>query len=157
VPSPIAIWAGSAAIVALLCGCTNSEGDAPAIDPPASGPSASAPPVQSEVEGEIQEAPDLEEGWEGILRDVKMTACDTEAGEVTAKGTVVNSANESRDISILISWNAPNATNSLMQLVVLEEDLPAGETAKWKVAGDLPADAGQCVLLARSGTLEAGS
>jgi hypothetical protein len=44
-----------------------------------------------------------------------------------------------------------------MQLVVLEEDLPAGETAKWKVTGDLPADAGLCVLLARSGTLEAGS
>jgi hypothetical protein len=112
VPSPIAVWAGSAAVLALLCGCTNSGGDSPAIDPPASGPAASAPPVQSQVEGEIQEAPDLEEGWEGILRDVKVTVCDTEAGEVTAKGTVVNSADVSRDISILISWNVPNATNS---------------------------------------------
>jgi hypothetical protein len=156
VPSRTIFLARSAAIVVLLCGCTNQGGASPTSDGPTPDP-ASAPTGQSQVEGEIQQAPDLEEGWEGILRDVKVTVCDTEAGKATAKGTVVNSADEPRDISILISWNAPNSTNPVMQLVVVEEDLPAGETAKWKVTGDLPADAGQCVLLARSGTLEAGS
>ena len=100
--------------------------------------------------------PELEEGWEGVLADVAVDTCPIEAGEVTAEGTVVNSADEIRDISIAISWNAPASTDSLMQLAVTKEDVPPGETVSWEVSGALPAAAGQCVVLARSGMLVEG-
>jgi hypothetical protein len=133
------------ATLGLLSGCTGSD-DAPA-------PSASASAAERPPTGEVQQAPVLKEGWEGILRDVKVVSCPTEAGKVTAEGTVVNSADETRDISILVSWNAPNSTEPLMQLVVTKKGVPDKESVSWKASGDLPADAGQCVILARSGTL----
>lgn|GEM_PF-5398797 len=159
----IARGAVMAAVLALLAGCTGSDdssaGGSPAASPPAAGaPAASAPdtgaPASGEPPaGEVQTLPELEEGWEGILADVTVGSCPTEAGQVTAEGTVVNSADETRDIAIAISWNAPDSTDSLMQLAVTEEDVPPGETVTWSVSGDLPADAGQCVVLARSGAL----
>lgn len=151
------------AIMGLLSGCTGSDeaptASSPDTSPPAaSSPTASSPPANtSAVEelpaGEIQQPPTLEEGWEGVLTDVTLDACPTKAGQVTAEGTVVNSADDARDISILISWNAPDSTDSLLQLAVTEEGVPAGETVNWTASGDLPSDAGQCVVLARSGTL----
>ncbi|MCB0911102.1 MAG: hypothetical protein KDB60_05730 [Propionibacteriaceae bacterium] len=77
-------------------------------------------------------------------------------GEVTATGTVVNSAGEVRDISIVTSWNAPGTTRSLMQLAVTMPDVPAGKTVRWKASSDLPAVSGPCIVLARSGTLAKG-
>lgn len=159
------------AVVGLLSGCTGSD-EAPAASfpvaspPPASSPVASPPAVSSPVAsppaveklpaGEIQQPPALEEGWEGVLTDVTLSSCPITAGQVTAEGTVLNSADEVRDISILISWNAPDSTDSLMQLAVTEEDVAAGETVTWTVSGELPSDAGQCVVLARSGALAEG-
>ncbi len=145
-----AVQVGLVAVAAalVLAGCTGS--DEPAAD---SSPTAGDSAVEELPSGEIQQVPELEEGWEGILADVTVDSCPTEAGEVTAEGTVVNTADETRDISIAISWNAPDSTDSLLQLSVTEEDLAAGESVSWQVSSDLPSDAGQCVVLARSGTL----
>lgn len=154
------------AMVGLLSGCTGSDeapaASSPAVSPPAasstaaSSTAAGSPAAEELPPGEIQQPPALEEGWEGILTDVTIDSCPTEAGQVTAEGTVLNSADEVRDILILISWNAPDSTDSLMQLAVIKEGVPAGETVSWTASGDLPSDAGQCVVLARSGKLPAG-
>lgn len=149
------------AMVGLLSGCTGSD-EAPAASspatspPPESSPVVSPPTVEELQAGEIQQPPALEEGWEGILTDVTLVSCPTKAGQVTAEGTVLNSADEVRDISILISWNAPDSTDSLLQIAVTEEGVPAGETVSWTASGELPSDAGQCVVLARSGKLAQG-
>lgn len=147
------------AILGFACGCTSSA-DAPAgSSPPSTGdPSsgrsaASSSPAAELPTGEIQQPPNLAAGWQGIVKDVTIESCPTDPGPVTAAGTVVNSAGESRDISIAIAWNAPDSTRSLMQLTVTETNVPAGETVSWDASGDLPAKAGQCVVLARSGTL----
>lgn len=138
------------ATLALLAGCTSSD------DSPASSPAEDTAAAEELPAGEVQEVPELDEGWEGVLADVTVDICPIEAGQVTAEGTVINSADEVRDISIAISWNAPDSTDSLMQLAVTEEDVPPGETVSWVMSGDLQADAGQCVVLARSGTLVEG-
>jgi hypothetical protein len=133
----------AATSLALLAGCTGSNPD----------PTPSASAVDELPSGEIQEVPDLGKGWEGIRSDVTIKSCPTDAGKVTATGTVVNSADEARDISIVISWNAPQSTDPLLQLAVTKKDVPAGKTVSWKASGELPSEAGQCVILARSGTL----
>lgn len=140
----------AAALLALLAGCTGS-GETPAPD---DSPSAGATSSAQELEtGEVQQPPELEDGWQGILGDVTVENCPTEAGDVTATGTVLNSAKKPRDISIVVAWNAPDSTRSIMQLAVTKKDVPAGKTVTWKVSGDLPSASGPCIVLARSGEL----
>lgn len=144
----------AAAIMAVCAGMglTACGGDE---EPSAASPSASVPAEEAPT-GEIQDVPVLREDWEGIRADVTVDECPTAAGDVTALGTVVNSAKKARDIVIVISWNAPETTDPLLQLSVTEEGVPAGETVDWSASGELPADAGQCIVLARSGALEKG-
>lgn len=140
------------ALVGVLCGCTGS-GDEP---PASSSPPATEPTADDLTVGKIQPPPELEKGWQGILQDVTVTSCPTAAGRVTAKGEVINSAEEARDISIVIAWNAPGSTRSLMQLAVTKPNVPAGKTVRWKASSELPSDSGPCVVLARSGRLASG-
>lgn len=154
------------AAVGSLSACTASTGSSAAPDSggadttpasPAVGFTPDEPLTDGETPaGEIEQVPALSDGWEGIVADVSVDSCPTEAGRVTAEGTVINSADDDRDIAIVISWNAPDSTDSLMQLAVIEERVPPGATVTWSASGDLPADAGQCVVLARSGTLVDG-
>ncbi len=116
---------------------------------------AEATQAQSQS-GKVESAPDLNDGWKGVLNDVKVDECPTEAGEVTASGEVVNSAKGSRDITLLVTWNPADSTNPLLQLSVTKKDVPAGETESWSVEGELPSDAGQCFVIARSGKLTKG-
>ena len=87
---------------------------------PASSPDERAPA------GEIEAVPALVDGWDGILADVTVDSCPTVAGQVTAEGAVINSADDDRDIAIVISWNAPDSTNSILQLAVTEAGVPPG-------------------------------
>lgn len=119
-------------------------------------PASSAPAEQEEPTGEIQDVPVLKQGWDGIRADVTVDECPTAQGDVTAGGTVENSAKKARDIVIVISWNAPDSTDPLLQLSVTKKKVPAGETVQWSASGALPADAGQCIVLARSGKLGSG-
>lgn len=140
---------GGLAVVALslgaVAGCGSDDGSSSATSEASESAMAT---------GEIVSAPELEEGWDGILKDVKIEECQLESGDVTAKGTVVNSAKDQRDLVLLISWNAPDSTKPILQLPVTEKDVPAGKELKWEVSGELPADAGECGVLARSGNLE---
>ena len=88
--------------------------------------------------------------------DVTVKDCPTAAGQVMASGTVVNSATESRDLSILVSWVAPDSASTLLQLQQTLTDVPAGETRDWSVSGSLQTDAGKCFVGARSGSLAGG-
>lgn len=147
-----AVWAAAAALsFGLLSGCTGANPTPPSSPAPSVSASSDELPV-----GKIQQPPALEEGWKGILADVTVTSCPTEAGKVTAVGTVVNSAKKARDLSIVIAWNAPGSTRSLMQLAVTKRAVPAGKKVDWKTSGNLPADSGPCVVLARSGKLTKG-
>ena len=159
---------GGLAVLGLLGGCAASDESSADSDqeaeqtPPASAGVTFTPDVSPTVEpsatgktqqGETQQVPQLVDGWEGIRSDVTIDSCPTEAGLVTAEGRVVNSADDARDIAIAVAWNAPDSTATLLQLATVEEGVPAGESIAWSVSGDLPADAGQCVVLARSGVL----
>ena len=136
---------------------SDSGGEEAAPASPTVGFTPDAPSTDGETPaGEIEQVPALVDGWDGIVADVSVDSCPTEAGRVTAEGTVVNSADDDRDIAIVISWNAPDSTDSLMQLAVTEKGVPSGETVTCSASGDLPADAGQCVVLARAGTLADG-
>jgi hypothetical protein len=133
-----------------LAACGGGDEEASTVSPSASVP------VEETPSGEIQDVPVLKENWEGIRADVTVDECPTDAGDVTAQGTVVNSAKKARDIVIVISWNAPDSTDPLLQLSVTKKGVPAGETVDWSASGELPADAGQCIVLARSGELGKG-
>lgn len=138
-------------VIAGLLGCSSNGEAAP--EPSASpSPTATADVTES---GQIDDVPQLSEGWAGVRKDVTIAQCPTTAGDVTANGTVVNTAAEARDITIVVSWNAPGTTDPLLRLSTTKEDVPAGETADWSVTGTLPADSAECVLSARSGQLAA--
>lgn len=127
----------------LVSGC----GDDSEADDGTPTPSPTAPETVAEPFA------DLEEGWQGVLRDVTVEACPTAAGDAVARGTVLNSATETRDITVLASWLAPGTSDPLLQLQTTLQDVPAGETKDWSVSGALPSDAGQCIVGARSGHL----
>lgn len=138
--------AATAAVVLVSAGLLAACSDEPEPEPTTSA----TPTVPESV---TEPFADLDEGWQGVLRDVTVAACPTAAGDVVAKGTVLNSAAEPRDITILASWLAPGTSDPLLQLEQTLEDVPAGETRDWSVSGLLPAEAGQCIVGARSGTL----
>jgi len=125
----------------LLAGCNDDDSN---------GTSSPSPSIPESV---TEPFADLSEGWQGVLRDVTVDACPTSAGDVVAEGAVVNSAGESRDITILASWLAPNTSDPLLQLEQTLTDVAAGATQDWSVSGSLPADAGPCIVGARSGSL----
>ncbi len=106
--------------------------------------------------GQIDQPVALKKGWEGVRSQVALYECPVQAGQITASGTVRNTADEARDIAILISWNRPDSTDTVLQLGVTKTDVPAGGTAEWSVSGDLPVDAGPCIINARSGHVRAG-
>jgi hypothetical protein len=135
-----------------LGACSSDEGDGDASPSPSASESG-APSVPDAAEGPKDALPVLAEGWAGILSDVQVQDCPIKAGEVTAKGTVTNSADESRDIAIVVSWNAPNTTDPTMRLVWTATEVGAGETQDWSVTGDLPSDAGRCIVGAQAGTI----
>ena len=150
-----------------LSGCSQdgSTSDSSASPSPSDSVSASANPdasasasaaPQSLPKGEVQSYATLKDGWAGIRSDVTVKDCPTAAGQVTASGTVVNSATKSRDLSILVSWVAPDSASTLLQLQQTLTDVPAGETRDWSVSGSLQTDAGKCFVGARSGSLAGG-
>lgn len=145
-----------AALVAAALGlsaCSGGDGDEQPTPTASASVTASPPPQPEGGEGQQDALPVLAEGWAGILADVQVDACPTKAGKVRAKGTVTNTADESRDIVITVSWNAPDTTDPTMRLVWTSTEVPAGATKKWSVSGDLPSDAGRCIIGARAGTI----
>lgn len=133
--------AGACAAV-LLAGCSSGDSQ------PSPSPSGS---IEELPRGQIDDVPELAEGWQGIKKDVTIDNCPLQAGDVTADGTVINTASEPRDINIVISWNREGTADPIIRLSTTKEDVPAGETVGWSLSGNLPADAGTCVISAKSG------
>ncbi len=104
--------------------------------------------------GTIDTAPAMAEGAQDVLPDVRVQDCSTRAGDVTAKGTVLNSAPDARDIVVVMKWTRPADLEPILQLVSTQKAVPAGEEVAWSVSGALPVDADSCVVSAHSGTLQ---
>ncbi len=135
--------AGCACVLAIsvLAGCTADEAEPP--DEQVSSPT-------------IEQMPAMAQGSQDILVDVGVVACPTDPGVVTAIGTVTNSADEVRDLALLVKWTAPDGGDPLMQLGFAENDVPPGGSVDWSVSGELLEEARDCVISARSGTLSGG-
>jgi hypothetical protein len=133
--------------VVLVSGCSSGSGG---------GAESASPSASETAQGRVDAVPVLAEGWDGVRDDVTVDECPLEPGEVTAKGTVKNTAKGARDIVLVVAWNAPDSTNPLLQLSTTEKSLGPGKSAQWSVSGKLPSEAGQCIVLARSGNLTKG-
>ncbi|MGL5810860.1 MAG: hypothetical protein ACRCYQ_13030 [Nocardioides sp.] len=104
-----------------------------------------------------QVEPGMGKDFDGILADVTTEDCPTAKGEVEAKGTVLNSKKDDRDILISVVWLKKNSGDSLAIDYVALTDVGAGDTKEWSVKADLPRNADRCVIAAKSnkvGTLE---
>lgn len=136
-------------VAGLLVGLTACGGGTSGTS---ASPSSSSTPRTTVSSTPLPAEPDLGDGAQGIAKDVTITDCPTATGEQTAKGTVVNSAAEARDLSIIIVWLA-DATGGdpLASGITVLQDVPAGETREWSVSGNVVTQADRCVVNARSG------
>ena len=137
----------AALCVVLIAGCSGGGGD---------GTEGASPSATEAPQGRVDTVPAMASGWDGVRDDVTVDECPLEPGEVTAKGTVKNTAKGARDIVLVVAWNAPDSTNPLLQLSTTVKSLGPGKSAQWSVTGKLPSEAGQCIVLARSGNLAKG-
>lgn len=143
----LTVLVGGAALGLSLVACGGGSDS----NEPSPAASAAADQQEEAPTGKVDKVPTLDEGWQGIRSDVTVDDCPTTKGDVAAVGTVKNSAKKSRDIVLVVAWNAPDTTDPLMQLTVTKKNVASGKTVKWRAQGSLPADAGQCIVVARSG------
>ena len=151
---------GSAALVAALLAvsltaCTGLGAKTPEApgDQPAGEQSEQAEDAKTgTISPKLQQVPKLS-GSVGVVKDAKLTACSTKQGKVAADGTVTNSADQTRDIVVVVSWVTP--TSDVVARGVTEvKNLKAGKSADWKANSTLKYDgSAQCVMTVNAGKL----
>ncbi|HHU08803.1 MAG TPA: hypothetical protein GXZ60_02125 [Intrasporangiaceae bacterium] len=114
--------------------------------------------TDSETAEETEAGPDrdpvveLEGEAAGIRSDVTLDSCDLTAGAVQATGSVTNSADEARDVVVMIVWLEQESNSSLARKTFVERDLAPGESVDFTLDAELAEDARECVVNARAGT-----
>lgn len=152
----------SVTMAAALASCQRtSDGGStePTLSP--TTPGASEPAAQSSAPSDqpssTQVFTDMGADFRGVLADVTTEACPTTKGKVTAKGTVVNSAQEAADLFIGVIWLKPDSGDSVAMKEWTAKNVAPGESVEWSVSATLPSKPGRCVLQAKAnkaGTLK---
>lgn len=141
--------AAALAGLALLAGLAGCSGPSPTPSPTGPTPSETikASPLPSQ--------PNLGPTPAGVAKDVTITECPTDPGEaVVAKGTVKNSATQTRDISITVIWLRNDSGSPLGSGLVVVRGVKPGETKGWEVKAHTVAKSDRCALHALSGSLQ---
>ncbi len=84
---------------------------------------------------DLPEVPQIKD-FEGAVKDVKVGECPTAKGDNKVSGSVKNSTDAAQDYVITISW-ITSRSDVVARGVATVEDLPAGESKKWAVTGEL--------------------
>ncbi len=139
------LLAASLALTLSVVGCSGKGENGEPTPTPVTSQSVSVTPIPT--------PPDLGPNVQGVVKDVEITECPTNEGNVVAKGTAKNSAAEVRDIAIMVFWLTNDSGNPLGAGLVTLEDVAPGETVDWQVEAEVFAQADRCVLNVTSGEL----
>lgn len=129
-----------------LSACSAAEGEKPTTP-------TSTPPAAQVKSTPLPAVPNMGKDVQGVAKDVKITECPTNKGEVTAKGTATNSGKAARDISVIVIWLKNNSGDPLGSGIAMLKDVPAGKSANWSVKAKVVDQADRCVLNAQAGQL----
>ena len=89
----------------------------------------------------------------GVIKDVTVTSCSTQAGVVKAEGTATNSTGQAKDIAVIISWVTSTSDVVARGVATLSKVAP-GASQDWAVRATLAKGyTVSCVPTAYSGTL----
>ncbi|MDO5503593.1 MAG: hypothetical protein Q4G67_10510 [Actinomycetia bacterium] len=106
--------------------------------------------AEGPVAGEKDRMPSLSGDVSGIRDDVDLEDCTREAGDVVARGSVTNSADEARDVVVAVIWVAQDSGSSEGLKVFTVPNMAAGATEEFELTTTLANEARRCVLNARS-------
>ncbi len=148
-----------ALLLVLGLGAAGCSGDDP--DPSAEPTTASevgAEPAASDgviTPADVPVIPAFAKTPKGVIGDVVVDSCDTEAGDVAASGTATNSAESARDVVVVVSWTVGDTGDVVARGIATLNELGAGESADWRLDATVPgADTAACVPMALAGRLE---
>lgn len=126
--------AGVLVAAAALAGCSGNG----------AGSSPSSTTTQAATKGEAKAA----NPGTGIIEATKMASCDTTAGKVAAKGTVIPPDGTKGTVKISVSWVDPQTSSVLARGEQTFKDPQAGKALDWAISADVPGKGTEvkCVL-----------
>lgn len=130
-----------------LAGCQVDRSDD--LSSPTSGSDQSAPTAAAFSDSGLTDPV-------GVSQDLTKGECSVDPGEVTATGSVVNSASDPADIVVSVSWTADGSAVVARANETLKQVAP-GASQEYKITTTANPPAGQslrCVVSAESGTLK---
>lgn len=137
-----------AALALALSGCTGNDAKKDEAPPPA------APTTQAPQASPLPNPPDLGPNKKGVVADVKITACPTDKGQMEAKGTAVNSADQKRDMTVIVVWLKNDSGQPLGSGMAVLRGVDPKKTVEWTVKADVVDKADRCVLNAQAGQIK---
>jgi ABC-type glycerol-3-phosphate transport system substrate-binding protein len=143
-------------VIALALGACSGDDEPTSAPSPAAG-SSSAPPATEGVisPADLPAEPAFDNRAQGVISDVTVESCDTEPGDVTARGTAKNSGKFPRDVAVVMSWTVGSVGDVVARGVAEVEDLEPGESAEWTIETTLPGSTtAACVPSAQAGQLK---
>jgi hypothetical protein len=128
-------WRIVVVLVAVVLGAgACSDDEEPSSDEPTSSSTSADTGI---ISPELPEIPKFDGKTAGVIDDVVVDSCDTEAGAVAASGSATNSSGDTQDIVVVISWAVTTTSDVVARGVATLEDVEAGDTVPWSVAADL--------------------
>lgn len=141
------------AFVAGGCSDDSEPGDAASSSSSSSAPSDAA--TTGVISPELPADPTFADKASGVIADLDVTSCDTQTGDVEARGTITNSARTARDLVVTVSWTVGSTGDVVAKGIATLPRTSPGLERRWVVRATVPGDATPaCVPSAQSGRLE---